>query len=205
MARERLGDRDVVALAVLALLAEQPRHPYEMQRLIKERRKDFVTGLPRSLYHAVDRLLRAGNVEQAETTKDEGRPERTTYRITDSGRERLELRLLDLLSTPRTERPVFTAAVSFLAHLPVESALRALQSRVVALRGRIADVDTQIALVRPHLDRLALLELEHARALDNAEADWLDSVVADLRACSLTWPSESDNVTPLTRKVSRSN
>ncbi|WP_018681682.1 PadR family transcriptional regulator [Actinokineospora enzanensis] len=217
MARQRIGNRDVVALAVLAMLMEQPQHPYEMQRLIRERRKDFVTGLPRSLYHAVDRLLRAGYVEQAETTRDGGRPERTTFRITDSGREQFELWLLDLLATPEVEHPVFTAAVSFLSHLSTESVQTALQSRIVVLQGQVADLDAQIALVERYLHRLGRLELEHARVLRQAELDWLGTVVADMQAGRLVWEAEhmpaadpaepesgepaAENVTPLKRKA----
>ncbi|MFI9388421.1 PadR family transcriptional regulator [Kutzneria sp. NPDC052558] len=190
MARQRIGSRDVVALAVLALLMEQPQHPYEMQRLIKERRKDFVTGLPRSLYHAVDRLLRADYVEQVETTREGSRPERTTYQITESGREQFEQWLLDLLAQPEVEYPVFTAAVSFLSHLTSESVLRALQSRIVVLQGQVADLDAQIDLVERYLHRLGRLELEHARVLRKAELDWLCSVVADIQAGQLDWEPE---------------
>ena len=44
-------------LAVLVLLWEAPMHPYQMQLLMRERRKDFVTDVkPGSIYHAIARL-----------------------------------------------------------------------------------------------------------------------------------------------------
>jgi len=49
---------DLTAITALGLLAERPRHPYEMQRLIRYRDKTYVKGLPRSLYHAIDRLAK---------------------------------------------------------------------------------------------------------------------------------------------------
>ncbi len=55
--------RDVIALTVLALLTERPLHPYEMQRLMRERHKDFAIGKARSFYDAANRLLRDGLIE----------------------------------------------------------------------------------------------------------------------------------------------
>jgi outer membrane protein assembly factor BamB len=45
-------------------------HPYEMQRLIRQRHKDDFLDLKRgSLYHAIERLLRAGPIEVWETSR----------------------------------------------------------------------------------------------------------------------------------------
>jgi hypothetical protein len=51
-----LSSREMVSLTALALLNERERHPYDMQREIRSRQKDFVVGLPHSLYRAIDRL-----------------------------------------------------------------------------------------------------------------------------------------------------
>lgn len=72
----RRADRDLAGLAVLALLHTGPRHTYDMHRLMIDTRKDFVTGLPRSLYHAVERLQRDGLVRAQGTGRAGARPER---------------------------------------------------------------------------------------------------------------------------------
>src|SRR5690242_14900046 len=73
--------RNLWALTVLCLLRERPMHPYEMQRLIRERHKDEFLDLKRgSLYHAMERLQAAGLVEPMETFREGRRPERTVYR-----------------------------------------------------------------------------------------------------------------------------
>ena len=64
---------DYIGLNVLALLSERQSHPYDMQRTLRERRLDLhfrLGGLPRSLYHAVDRLARRGLIEPLETTRE---------------------------------------------------------------------------------------------------------------------------------------
>jgi DNA-binding PadR family transcriptional regulator len=55
---------------VLCLLREGPLHPYEMQRLVRQRRKDRLLDLHRgSLYNTIAQLLRAGLIEQAGTSR----------------------------------------------------------------------------------------------------------------------------------------
>src|SRR5262245_12015496 len=84
------GARTVWEVAVLAFLREGRMHPYEMRRLLRERHKDELLALKAgSLYHAINRLSRAGLIEPVSTGRQGRRPERTTYRITPGGREEL--------------------------------------------------------------------------------------------------------------------
>jgi len=178
---------DLTSLAVLALLVEKPTHPYEMHRLIRERAKTFVTGMPRSLYRAVDRLVEAGLVEAAETEREGGRPERTIFRVTDDGRAEFYTWLTGLLANAPGEASLFNAAVSFLPHLTPEGAERALRNRVASLEARLRPAEATLKQVGPLLPRVCLLEVEHARAVLQAELDWLLSVIADLESGALTW------------------
>ncbi|HZS90838.1 MAG TPA: PadR family transcriptional regulator [Chloroflexota bacterium] len=181
--------RDVIALTVLALLTERPLHPYEMQRLMRERHKDFAIGKARSFYDAVNRLLRDGLIEALETSREGKRPERTTYRITDEGREELGSWLDELLSTPAVEYPLFTVAMNFLACLSPAAAVQALQERVINLEGALAGLDGVMRVLREQagLPRLVLLEHEHTQALRKAELEWVRSIIADIQAGRLSW------------------
>jgi DNA-binding PadR family transcriptional regulator len=180
---------DLIALTVLALLTEQPRHPYEMQRLMRERHNDFAIGKTRSFYDAVERLLRAGLVEQGETSREGRHPERTEYRITDRGREEFESRLTELLAVPAVEYPVFNVALSFLGYFPPPVAVQTLLSRVVALEASLAGFDAALRSLREEmrLPRIVVLEVEHAQTMRRAELDWLRSVIDDIQSGRLTW------------------
>src|SRR2546421_4806923 len=93
--------RSAWALVILALLFEQPMHPYEIRRLVRQRGKgDLVDLRPGSLYRTIERLERVGLVETVETQREGRFPERTVYRLTDNGREELEEWLRELVSTP---------------------------------------------------------------------------------------------------------
>ena len=160
---------DPLVLTVLSILAEQSRHPYEIQRLIRQRHKDFAVVPPRNLYHAVERLQQAGLVEPVEINREGNRPERTIYRITEEGREDLQTWLTEMLSTPRAEYPAFMVALSLLAHLPAELVVRDLQSRAALLEGETAGTEATLRALKTQLPRLVLLELEYTLALRQAE------------------------------------
>src|SRR6516164_2293319 len=116
--------RNLWALTVLCLLRWRPMHPYEMQRLIRQCHKDEFLDLKRgSLYHAIDRLQRAGLIEVVETSREGQRPERTIYRLTENGEREVFDWLRELLAKPAREPSQFLAALSFLPNLTPEDAL----------------------------------------------------------------------------------
>jgi len=181
--------RSPIALAVLAMLYEAPMHPYRMQRLIKERGKDLVINVAQraSLYQTIQRLERDGLIRARKTQRDEGRPERTIYEIAAEGREILMDWMRNILSTPLAEYPEFPAAVSFLALLTPDDAMRQFERRADAFRSAIAGLDRNLAEAAPSVPRLFLLEAEYMRAVQMAELAWVTSVIDDLRAGRLTW------------------
>lgn len=177
---------DLVGTTVLALLTQRPRHPYDMHRFVLDTHKDYITGLPRSLYHAIDRLERDGMIEPAETTREGRGPERTVYRVTAEGREELAHRVRRMLEHPDLDSAVMYAGLSLVAALPMSEAQRSLQARAAHVEGVIATLDA--ALAGLDLPRVLLLEADYARALRAAELAWLRSTLADLRSGALVWP-----------------
>jgi len=183
--------RDPLALTILALLMEQPRHPYEIQRLIRERKKDFAYSSQRALYHAIERLVKAELILPLETNREGNRPERTIYQMTDEGRDNFIGLLGELLARPLPEYPLFTAAISFLAHLPMETALQALQTRSVELEGELASINARLQGLQQSLHRLLLLELEYIRALRQGELAWIHALLQDIRDGRLIWDADA--------------
>ena len=188
----RTQPKDMVALATLGLLSERPCHPYEIQRLLRERHKSYAVGKTRTLYRAIEELEAAGYIEPLETSREGRRPERTVYRITPEGREELENWLADLLSTPADETPVFRVAVGLLGYITQERAETALATRVVGLRARVASLEATLRMAQDDLGlpRLVLLELEHAIALAAAEIEWIRTITADMQSGALVWNEE---------------
>ncbi|MGW0520111.1 PadR family transcriptional regulator [Crossiella sp. NPDC003009] len=186
-----LTSRDIVALTVLGLLLEGPSHAYNLNREIRTRKMDFVSGLPRSVYHAMDRLAAQGLSRLAETSRDGRRPERSVYEITDGGRKEFYEALADLLMAPTDKELPFTIALSFLIRLAPQEVLAVLRKRAARLRAELAEVDASLEVGRQHVHRLALLEVEYTRTLRRAELDWLDQLVADIAASRLDWDPDA--------------
>src|ERR1700754_1878659 len=104
-----------LAITALVLLRERPMHPYEMSRLIQERRYDLILNLKRgSLYQAVERLGRDRLIEAVEPSGEARRPERTVYQLTERGRDECDNELRSLITDARYEPPRLRTAVQFL-------------------------------------------------------------------------------------------
>jgi len=180
--------RSPIALATLAMLYEAPMHPYRMQRLIKERGKDEVINVAQraSLYQTIQRLERDGLISAQRTVRDDKRPERTVYEITERGRAVALEWMRRILSTPAREYPEFPAAISFLALLSPDDALRQLERRAIAIEAELRRIDELLKQVAA-VPRLFLLETEYLRAVHVAELSWVTAVIDDLRAGRLSW------------------
>jgi DNA-binding PadR family transcriptional regulator len=182
--------RSPLAVAVLALLIEEPMHAYRMQQLIKERAKDDVVNVAQrnSIYQTIARVVREDLARVKETSRDENRPERVVYEITPLGATTLDAWLEAMLTTPAREFPEFPAALSFVALLSPSKMRACLETRRAALSARLAAARAaQERASKMGLPRLFLLEDEYRNALTKAELYWLDGVIADLHDKKLTW------------------
>ena len=182
---------DTLTLTVLAFLTERPMHPYDVQRVIRRRHKDYAIERPRALYRAFERLARDELIEPVETRREGRRPERTVYRITDEGREEFRYWLLQLLERPVVEDPVFAVAVGFLGYVTPDAVVGALEDRLAALEGDIAGADAALHTMRTSLPRLAIIEHEYRQTLRHAEREWVRQLIADIRSGGLSWTPES--------------
>ena len=183
--------RSLLAYLVLNLLAEAPMHPYQMKRLIHTRGKDLVVAVnPASLYHAIAQLERARLIEPVETSRDGRRPERTVYRATGAGLAELRGWMAELLTETPLELPRAVAALAHLMVMEPAEALAHLERRARALEAEIAAGDALLASIPHPLPRVFLIDGEYARALRQAELDWVGAVVDDLASGRLTWDRE---------------
>jgi len=178
-------------IAVLAFLREDRMHPYEMQRLLRERHKDELLALKRgSLYHAINRLTRDGLIEPVSTQREGRRPERTTYRVTTRGATALTERLRAMVATPRRETSEFFAALSFLVYLDPADAAAQLNERIRRLEAEIKQLTAARTRLIGKVRRVNLLEEEYLLVLRRAELRWLRTLHAELRADRFTWNLE---------------
>ena len=140
--RSVMGRRKVsnlLALAVLAVLAERPMHRYEMASLMRARGKDRDMNIKwGSLYTVVSNMEKHGLLESVGVTRQGARPERTVYQITEDGRRELVEWARELVADPQIESASFTAGLSVLSALSPEDATGLLRQRLTRLTGEVA-------------------------------------------------------------------
>ncbi|MGI8311959.1 PadR family transcriptional regulator [Saccharopolyspora hattusasensis] len=178
-----------LGLAVLRLLNEQPRHPYETRQRMREQGLDHLIKVTHgALYHTFDVLTKAELIEPVETTREGKRPERTIYAITDAGREIATERLREMLSTLESEYPAYCAALAFMSLLPMEDAAAELERRAVLLESALASATTSSdALIKSGVAAIDVVEIRHLQAHLRADLDLTRAIVEDIRAGRLHW------------------
>ncbi|AFR30011.1 MULTISPECIES: PadR family transcriptional regulator [Micrococcaceae] len=202
----KVAELTPLGVASLALLAEEPMHPYEMYQLLMARHEDrLVKVRPGTLYHSVGRLEENGLVEATGTEREGNRPERTTYRITPAGHEALGARLQAMLSTPVNEYPVFPHAIAEAHHLPAAVVMELLEERLVALG---ADLDflvhAEATVTAKGLDRKYWIDITYQQAMRRTEIAWIRDLLEELGNGRLPWDEPLPTPTELSHKPKES-
>lgn len=177
-----------LAVMVLALLREGDMHPYEMMRLLRNRRDERLVRIQKgTFYHAVSRLERDGFVAEVGIDRDGNRPERTTYSLTPAGEEavvdwvRRELGRLD--------RPAeFRVALAEAHNLPRDEVIALLDARRALLQAAADEQRLGLAeAAERHVPDQFLVEVQRESVLLDAELAWQDALRARLADGSLAW------------------
>ncbi|MFD4668296.1 PadR family transcriptional regulator [Lentzea sp. NPDC058450] len=164
-----------LALAVLALLAERPMHPYEMAQTMRERHQEEVIKLNYgSLYTVVESLHRHELITASAVQKAGNRPERTVYAITEPGTAELHSWLRALIAEPAREYRQFEAGISMVGLLPPAEALEVVQRRSEAVGEQLTALAVLLErLAGMGLPQIAWIELDYRMAVLRAEREWL--------------------------------
>lgn len=183
-----------LGISALALLSERAMHPYEMYQLLIRRSEDRVVKVrPGTLYHAVDRLADQGLAAVRGTERAGNRPERTTYEITDAGRERLSSTIAEILATPVNEYPRFSLALNEAHHLPQSEVTQLLEVRLGLLRADLDYLETGMAHVAAEgVERRYWLDVGYQAALLRAEIDWIAATITEIESGALRWAPDAD-------------
>ena len=180
---------NLLALAVMSYLSQQPMHPYELGRTLREhgdaRSIKFNHG---SLYMVAGQLARAGYITELETSRAGQRPERTVYALTEAGRAEFSSWLRELVAAPQHEYPHFVAALSLIAALPPGEVVPLLRHRLDLLqqeRDQIRGlIDTTLANGVPEL---FLVEEEYRLALLDAETSFAEEFIGKITDPQTGW------------------
>lgn len=182
--RRKVGN--LLGLQLLAMLVERPMHPYEMATELRGRGKEHDLKIQwGSLYTVVQNLEKHGFIEAAETTREGRRPERTVYQLTQAGRDEAVDWLREIVGVPEPEYPRLKTALSVLGVLPPDEVIQLIGQRIAVLDRQLAEDRADLAGHQDVVPRIFLIETEYSLALEQAEADWLRGLLAELQAGTL--------------------
>jgi DNA-binding PadR family transcriptional regulator len=177
--RRKVGN--LLALALLSLLAQQPMYPYEMAQTLRSRGKDETIKINwGSLYTVVRNLEKNGFIEAVATEREGRQPERTTYQITDQGWAELRDWLRELLSVPEDEQSSFAAALSEAGILSPAEVTELLTRRLAKLDEINSAQQQNLELWAKRLPRLFLIESEYQLAMRLSEAGWVRGLIGEI-------------------------
>ena len=127
---------------ILGALHRGDLHPYEIKRRLHNALVECYTDVDvGTLYYAVRKLVRSGDIAPKTKQKVARGGERTIYRITPQGRKRFQALLLEQFQAPGTVAQTIYPALLFLhlAELPAVAEL---------LRERLREAESAMAKIR---------------------------------------------------------
>ena len=118
-------------LALLSLIAEQPRHAYEIEQVIEERNIRYWTDLGfSSIYRILSKLEKSGWLA-GQMQPPEGRgPARKVYHLTPTGIKVWQQAALDNLAKPDRKYSSFLLGLDNLSELPPNKAQSAVHANL---------------------------------------------------------------------------
>jgi DNA-binding PadR family transcriptional regulator len=158
--------------AVLALLADQPAHGYEIKRGLEERFGIVVAPLNAGqVYTTLQRLQRDALVAD-DAVAQTGRPDKRVYRLTDAGRDAL-FEWLGAPSAPTRLRDDFFMKLVFAHSMRLADPAELIERQRAAYLRSLGELERVLAN-DPAVDGTTALVVEGAALHLEADLKWLD-------------------------------
>jgi DNA-binding PadR family transcriptional regulator len=170
-------------LAILSLLAEEPRHGYDIEQMIEQRGMRNWTEIGfSSIYYLLNKLERAGTIRsRVEPSRGKG-PARKVYELTEAGRADWQQAVMAALSQPEPCHLPIQIGLSNLPLIPMDEARTALNFYLKNLQNRqneLADRQKNHGVPLPYqVNAMFGLSL----AMIEAELNWIQSLMDELDA-----------------------
>lgn len=167
-------------IVILAMLSMQPMHGYEIKKRVEHVLNGSVSLNNKVLYPALKRFEEMGAV-QREVVRQEGKPDRHIYRITDHGTELMQMLLQD--SSPEIIRndAEFLVRVSLFRLLEPEARLEILHTRERIVSSKIAhSQEIRMLAHNAKADTYAEEVISFNEQQHQRELEWIQSLITRL-------------------------
>ncbi|MBN1317919.1 MAG: PadR family transcriptional regulator [Anaerolineales bacterium] len=166
--------------AILGLLAQQPRHGYELHDAFEVMvgGKQNWDVKPAQVYTTLYRLEKSGHVEQ-QTVEQEGGPEKVIYRITEKGIDEYNTWLEEPVKTQH-ERDEFFLKLMLSLATEIGNPQKVLYIQRASLFQELHDLTSQRSESDPKSELANILHMDQAIMRVEADLRWLEMVEARL-------------------------
>jgi DNA-binding PadR family transcriptional regulator len=176
-------------LAILGLVAEQPKHGYQVEQDIESRGMRNWTEIGfSSIYHVLNKLQRAGWISGTVTTAhaEPGRsgPARKVFHVTEAGIRALREGVRQRLAQPRPRSADFDLGLGNLPVLPssvARAALAACRDGLHARRRQVQDKWARDRQADAHLPGHVVALFARSLALIDTEISWIEKYLGKER------------------------
>jgi DNA-binding PadR family transcriptional regulator len=168
-------------LLVLSLIAQQPRHGYEIEQVLEASGlREWASVGFSSIYYLLQKLEREGLVEaRTEVLPGKG-PPRKVYHLTLQGLSAWMEATLEALSTPQPRQSRFPLALANLPGIPRRQTLEALRAYQTRLEGRLDTIGRRRSALPPDFDQALGPALDYEAHMLRAELRWLQDLLEQM-------------------------
>ena len=167
-------------LAILSLLAERPRHGYEIEQVIEQRGMRNWTEIGfSSIYYVLNKLEKAGMIFSRMQSSSGKGPTRKVYDLTKTGRGAWQDAALAALSQPEPCHLPIQIGLSNLPLLPKEQTLTALRVYLDTLVETKKSLNMRQANLGAPMPYQVNAMFGLSLTMIEAEINWLQSFLSD--------------------------
>jgi len=169
-------------IVILATLSTRPQHGYEIKKGVERALGGKIPLNNKTLYPALKRFEEMGAV-QREVVRQQGKPDRHIYQLTERGSEVLQALLQDFLPDLLRNDAEFLVRVAFFHLLEPEIRLEILRIRAELVTKHLAHSQELEVLTEEHMPSYSYamqVLLFHKRQQQN-ELEWIQSLTQEVQ------------------------
>ncbi|WP_062382787.1 PadR family transcriptional regulator [Demequina iriomotensis] len=181
-----MAKTDVLTLAILGILREQPLHGYQIRKRLGAELGPFRALSYGSLYPGLRRMVDAGLIEASGeeptgASPASSRRARIAYSLTDAGRTRLSEELANA-GASSWDDDAFDVRFSLFSHTDAATRLRILEGRRSRLSERLEEVSDGLKRMHERHDAYTAELQRHGLEQVEREVAWLDQLIENERS-----------------------
>lgn len=173
-----------IQIYILSKLMEENNYPYKLKKELSEPIPfDKLGNLTESkLYYHFESLSKQGLVEPREVIKEEHRPDKQVFAITDKGREQLPVKIYELFKKADKVEEM-TVGLMFLRYVEKERVVQILEQKLEKMRSKESYLNGIFKQIPAEVAVMEMVEFSHDYFSDmmSKEIFWLDHLIEKLK------------------------